>query len=120
MTFEMTPEQKRWQERHDAEQESFYRGLNTFIHFWTTCGDRSCRRARACCGESYACFERNWRPMPEGDKVAVRAAIKALAEGHAPAEAARIAEAEAARFAALIEKFGLSEPASTTTAREYP
>lgn len=70
--------------------------------------------------ESFSCFMRNWPPMPEGDKVWVRAALKALVQGRAPAEAVDIADGELARFAALGAELGLPEPASKPAARVYP
>jgi hypothetical protein len=58
--------------------------------------------------------------VPEEIKVCYRAAIKALAAGHTPAEDGRIAEAEGARFAALQAELVPSEPASKPAARVYP
>jgi hypothetical protein len=101
MTHEPIRRQERWQQRESAERELFYRNLNTLLHFWTTCANRQCRRERACCGARIACFDRNWDPMPEADKVCLRAALTALCEGRPPAEAARIGMEEHARFAAL-------------------
>jgi hypothetical protein len=101
MTLEMTPQQRRRQERHDAEAEALRRKLNDFFQFCTVCSDKRCRRERACRGDCHACFRRWWPHVSEESKIHFRAAIKALVGGHTPAEAMRIAAAEVARVAAL-------------------
>ena len=111
MTWEMTPQQRRWQERHDAEEEASRRKVNDIFQFCTVCSDKRCRRERACRGDCHACFLRWWPHVSEESKIEFRAAIKALVDGHTPAEALRIAAAEVARVAALRGERGLSGPA---------
>ena len=120
MTNEPTPQQKRWQQQQAAEHEASLRKLNGIFQFWTVCPDKRCRRERACCGAYFSCFRRFWPHVREENKVHFRACLKALEQGHSPEEAAAIARAKVARFAALQAELGPSEPASKPAARVYP
>jgi hypothetical protein len=107
MTDEQTPQQKQWQERHIAEQATRDRLIELF-RFWDACSNKRCRRLRGCAGEPSACLMRHWRAAPEELKAWFRARFNALEAGHEPVEAARIAEKELARVAALRANGGMS------------
>ncbi len=70
------------------------------------CREKSCRRAQSCVGELYPCFKRHWPLVPEEKKNWFRAFIKAWAGGATKQEAARIADAEKERLAALLAAAG--------------
>jgi hypothetical protein len=69
------------------------------FQFWRACTEAQCSRARACRGESRACFDRHWPLLPEEAREWFRAAIRALSAGASPhdADAAGCAAAEAYR-----------------------
>ena len=98
----MTEPQRRQQD------EQTRRNTHDFFQFWMMCQEKPCARSRRCVGELYPCFSRHWPLVPEEQKNWFRAAIKALAGGVSKQEAARIADAEAARIAALLSSLGLS------------
>jgi hypothetical protein len=91
--LEQTPEQKRWQEKHQREHEQFTRSKNNALRFWRACRNKPCRRAHACAGEPHECFRVNWARTPIEVKEWYRAGIKARAEGYPPEEAKRRADA---------------------------
>lgn len=99
---EQTPEQRKAQAeiwaRHDAET----RRTCELFQFWQICQEKPCRRAQSCVGDMHACFARHWPLVPEEQKNWFRAFIKAWAGGVSKQQAARIADAEAARIAALL------------------
>lgn len=84
------------------EDERSKRATHDFFAFWTICREKPCHRARGCVGELYPCFARHWPHVPEEKKNWFRAFIKAWAGGVSKQEAARIADAEAERIAALL------------------
>ena len=103
------PEQKPETEsavQHRSRSETLDRKVHDFFEFWTICRERHCRRARGCVGEVYPCFSRHWPLVPEERKNWYRAFIKAMAGGVSKYEAARIADSEMERIAALQAKFG--------------
>jgi hypothetical protein len=103
--MEITEKQRQWQEKHDAEQAAFVRKMNDFFFFWRACGNKACRRARACCGEEPAlCLMRNWRPLPETDRVWMRALAMAAFDGHVGPTGVDIADAALERYVALRDE----------------
>ena len=92
---EMTEQQRRqWQENLDRKTHDFF-------GFWMMCNEKPCARARSCVGETRPCFQRHWPHVPEEPKNWYRAFIKACAGGVSKQEAARLADAEMVRIAAL-------------------
>jgi hypothetical protein len=49
-----------------------WRGTNDQFGFWRMCSNRSCRRARRCCGEPLLCLERHLPNVPQNARDRVR------------------------------------------------
>ncbi len=108
------------------------RKLCTHLLFWQFCGDRRCKRARACAGDVEACFKVFWPAVPEELKNQIRQTVIFLKDGMTPREASaaaaeyveqrmRIAEANAAREAAEREAPPPEpEPAPIKVTRAHP
>ena len=124
-TDDRTPEQKRWQARHDAEQTAAFRLSCTLFRFWRVCTRKGCSRAKACNGDPHACFAQWWPHVPEEAKIALRAKIEALHAGRTPREAAAAATAEIARWRALqvpgdSKSEGVQAPAPSAPVQAMP
>jgi hypothetical protein len=94
---EQTTEQRKIQEKMWARQDAGTRTICNWFQFWRICREKPCRRAQSCSGDMHDCHARHWPLVPEDLKNWFRAALKALAAGHSPEEAARIAQGEEAR-----------------------
>jgi len=60
-----------------------WRFANDQFAFWKLCANRRCRRARRCCGEPRACFDRHLPHVPENARKRVLAELRAR---HKPRE----------------------------------
>ena len=111
-----TPEQRKATAEIRARHDAATRLRCNLFRFWRVCRDKPCRRAQTCVGDMHKCFERHWRALSEEERQWLRAWLVALAEGKTPGEAARFADAEAARFAAFTEKLRAQAGAGTLPA----
>jgi hypothetical protein len=130
MTFAkwQTPAQRKAQaaiwRRHDKQQLT----ICNVLQFWRVCEEGACTRRQTCCGDPHACFDRQWARYSEEEKVWIRAAIKARADGLSPEAAGRAADAELADYVALMAKHGqpgaslapAPEPAQTAMQETLP
>jgi hypothetical protein len=100
----------RQQEIYRHEQREARRQICSVLRFAKYCGERRCRRARACAGDADACFLRFWPAVPEDIKNLIRQSAIFMQQGMPPREAVaaaldyvaqrkRTAEANAAREA---------------------
>jgi hypothetical protein len=89
--------------REDEDPRDRYRPLCTGFKFWRVCG-KECVRAKACAGDSRACFDRFWPLIGERHRVWFRAAVKARIAGLSVAEANARADAETERAAEHIAR----------------
>jgi hypothetical protein len=105
-TREQRQSQDEQTRRHDAAAAAWC----NVLEFWRRCSERACKRRHVCAGDPHECFRRQWALYREDQKVWIREGFKARAEGHPPAEAVRIADAERARYLALTAR--LAAPAS--------
>ena len=121
----------REQETHDRHRREGRRQIGTFLRFPKFCGDRRCKRARACAGNVDACVMHFWPAVPENIKNQIRQTIIFLNEGMPPREAVaaardyvaqrqRIAEANAAREAAQSAAASEPAPAPVKITRTHP
>ena len=81
----------REQETHDRHRREGRRQIGTFLRFPKFCGDRRCKRARACAGNVDACFMQFWPAVPENIKNQIRQTVIFLNEGMTPREASAAA-----------------------------
>ena len=91
-----------------ADRDAGLRELCSRLRFWTVCGDKGCKRARACAGKAEACFARHWPLVPETIKVGVRAFIKASAAGMSKPEIAAEVERQRQRWRDVTAKAAAS------------
>ena len=95
------PQTEKTQQQLRQVEENADRWTHDFFGFWMICKEKACRRAQGCVGETRPCFERHWPLVPEKHKQWFRAFIKASQGGTPWQEAARAADAEVKRIAAL-------------------
>ncbi len=50
---------REYETRYRAEVKALRRHYCSVFGFWTWCGHKPCRRARACAGDALACLQRN-------------------------------------------------------------
>ena len=48
------------------KREAIHRGWSNDLNMWFVCANTACRRARCCRGDPTACFDANFRQLPEG------------------------------------------------------
>ena len=109
-----TPKQRAEYEAYARREQAKKRELCGALQFWRGCKLRPCKRRHACAGEPYDCFGRNFRAMAEDLKVWIRAAATAYKSGLPLPEAHRIANAERARYLALMAQ--TAQPAASAVA----
>ena len=120
MTFAdwQTPTQRATQAEMWRRDDAQRLAMCNALQFWRACGKRACQRQHTCAGDPHACFTRHWALVPEDQKVWLRAGIKARKDGLSPEMAARAADAEQARVAALMAKH--AQPVAAVTAAPHP
>lgn len=112
---------KRAAKRNESAAESdrsAFRALCRVLGFWRVCGKRPCRRALDCKGDVDICFRTFWWQMPEENRVWIRAAIRASADGLGNKAVAEAAAAEADRWRALQARY--APKADAAEVRERP
>ena len=81
----------RQQEIYRLEQREARRQVCSMLRFAKYCGDRRCKRTRACAGDADACFKTFWPAVPETIKNLIRQSAIFMRNGMPQREAVAVA-----------------------------